>query len=151
MKSNFFNKTPNHRLSNKMFSVLIEFLETSQCTGAIYKLDQKFRAGGSQNWFWRKWRSVTFYKAEQLSRLWQLLENNTRGANSMVCVIKRRICCFKIVLFWIMRSLVLNLPADAESKLKIECQQSSNTDPKFIKIYQKLIVKIETFQAMKVA
>ena len=50
-----------------------------------------------------------------------------------------------------MRSLVLNLPADAESKLKIECQQSSNTDPKFIKIYQKLIVKIETFQAMKVA
>ena len=30
---------------------------------------------------------------------------------------------------------MLNLPADAESKLKIECQQSSNTDPK---IYQNL-------------
>ena len=50
-----------------------------------------------------------------------------------------------------MRSLVLNLLADAESQLKIECQQSSNTDPKFIKIYQKLVVNIGTFQAMKVA
>ena len=51
-------------------------------------------SGGSQNCFWPKWRSALFFKAEQLGRLWQLLENNTRGALFMVCVIKKRIDVF---------------------------------------------------------
>ena len=50
--------------------------------------------GGSQNCFLQMRRSASFFKAEQLGRLWQLLENNTRGAIFMVCVIKKRIELF---------------------------------------------------------
>ena len=89
--------------------------------------------GGLRTGFDESDAQSLFLKRSSLVTSDSFLKITPGALNLWRALSKKRIYCFKSVLFLIMHSLVLNLPADAESKLKIECQTLIQNLSKFIR------------------